>query len=160
MLHNPQPLVGFRGPALGRWDLWAIGWIWKWSKSCSVMSDSLQSHGLYSPWNFPSQNTGVSSLSPFSKGSSQPRDWTQVSLMAGGFFTSRATGEALDGFSVLLTDADSGVRLLELACCCFLVTTLCPTVCDPMHCSTPGSFVLHHLPEFVQIHVHWFDDTI
>ena len=27
------------------------------------MSDSLQPHGLYSPWNFPGQNTGVGSLS-------------------------------------------------------------------------------------------------
>ena len=33
------------------------------SESCSVMSDSLQPHGLYSPWNSPGQNTGVSSLS-------------------------------------------------------------------------------------------------
>ena len=32
---------------------------------------------------------------PFSKGSSQPRDWTQVSCTAGGFFTSWATREAL-----------------------------------------------------------------
>ena len=31
---------------------------------------------------------------PFSRGSSQPRDWTQVSCIAGGFFTSWATGEA------------------------------------------------------------------
>ena len=31
--------------------------------SCSVMSDSLRTHGLYSPWNFPGQNTGVGSLS-------------------------------------------------------------------------------------------------
>ena len=30
---------------------------------------------------------------PFSKGSSQPRDQTQVSLIAGGFFTSWATRE-------------------------------------------------------------------
>ena len=29
----------------------------------SVMSDSLRLHGLYSPWNFPSQNIGVGSLS-------------------------------------------------------------------------------------------------
>ena len=35
----------------------------KWSGSCSVMSDSLQPHGLYSPWNSPGQNTGVGSLS-------------------------------------------------------------------------------------------------
>ena len=31
---------------------------------------------------------------PFSRGSSQPRDWTQVSHIAGGFFTSWATREA------------------------------------------------------------------
>ena len=36
----------------------------KWrSESCSVMSDSLQLHGLYSARNSPSQNTGVGSLS-------------------------------------------------------------------------------------------------
>ena len=33
------------------------------SESCSVMSDSLQSHGVYSPWNSPGQNTGVGSHS-------------------------------------------------------------------------------------------------
>ena len=33
------------------------------SDSCSVVSDSLQSCGLYSPWNSPGQDTGVSSLS-------------------------------------------------------------------------------------------------
>ena len=32
---------------------------------------------------------------PFSRGSSQPRDWTQVSCIAGGFFTSWGTKEAL-----------------------------------------------------------------
>ena len=35
----------------------------------------------------------------FSRAFSQPRDWTQVSCIAGGFFTTRATREAL---SVLL----------------------------------------------------------
>ena len=33
------------------------------SESHSVMSDSLQPHGLYGPWNSPSQNTEVGSLS-------------------------------------------------------------------------------------------------
>ena len=32
-------------------------------ESRSVVSDSLRSHRLYSPWNSPGQNTGVSSLS-------------------------------------------------------------------------------------------------
>ena len=36
---------------------------------------------------------------PFSGGSSQPRDWTQVSCIAGGFFTNWATrGRRLDFF--------------------------------------------------------------
>ena len=33
------------------------------SESCSVVSDSLQPHRLYSPWNSPGQNTGVGSFS-------------------------------------------------------------------------------------------------
>jgi len=33
------------------------------SESCSVMSNCLWPHGLYSPWNSPGQNTGVGSLS-------------------------------------------------------------------------------------------------
>ena len=32
------------------------------SESCSVVSNSLQPHGLYSPWNSPGQNTRVGSL--------------------------------------------------------------------------------------------------
>ena len=35
----------------------------KWSESHSVVIDSLQHHGLYSPWNSPDQDTGVGSLS-------------------------------------------------------------------------------------------------
>ena len=35
--------------------------------SCSVMSNSLQPHGLYSPCNSPGQNTGVGSLSLLQK---------------------------------------------------------------------------------------------
>ena len=34
------------------------------------------------------------------------------------------------------------------------------TLCDPMDCSTPGFLVLHHLPDFAQIHVHWISDAI
>ena len=60
----------------------------QWSESCSAVSYSLRPHGLYSsPWNSPGQNTGVGSL-PFSRGPSRPSDRTQVSHIAGGFFTS------------------------------------------------------------------------
>ena len=103
------------------------------SESRSVVSDTLQPHGLYSPWNSPGQNIGVGNcfllqgffptqglnwcllhysqilyqLShqgsprilewvayPFSSGSSWPRNWTGVSCITGGFFTSWATRES------------------------------------------------------------------
>ena len=35
----------------------------KWTSSCSVVSNSLQPHGLYSPWNPLGQSTGPGSLS-------------------------------------------------------------------------------------------------
>ena len=36
----------------------------------------------------------------------------------------------------------------DVACCC-LVAHSCPTLCNPMVCSTPGLLVLHCLPEFM-----------
>ena len=59
------------------------------------MSNSLKSHGLYSPWNSPGQDTGVGSHPLLPSPFSQPRDRTQVSHIAGGFFTKWATKEAL-----------------------------------------------------------------
>ena len=110
------------------WPKWEYMYIctvvWKW-KSLSV-SDSLQFHGLYSPWNSPGQARillewvafplgsqpptlqgdslpakpqgspripdGV--VYPFSNRSSQPRNWTGVSCIAGRFFTNWAIKEA------------------------------------------------------------------
>ena len=40
------------------------------------------------------------------------------------------------------------------------VTQSCPTLCDPMNCSTPGLPVHHQLPEFTQTHVHRVGDAI
>ena len=104
------------------------------SESRSVVSNCLQAHGLYSPWNSPGQNTGVGSLSLlqgifptqglnpglphcgwilyqvshkgtprilewvaylFSSGSSQSRNQTGVSCIAGRFFTIWATRKSL-----------------------------------------------------------------
>ena len=80
---------------------------------------------------------------PFSRGSSQPKDQTQVSRTAFGFFTCWATREAL-----LVSDQFS------------LVAQLCPTLCNPMNRSTPGLPVHHQLPEFTQNHVHRVSDAI
>ena len=40
------------------------------------------------------------------------------------------------------------------------VTQLCPTLCNPMDCSTSGFPVLHHLPELTQTHINWVGDAI
>ena len=115
----------------------------------SVVSDSLQPHGLYSPWNSPGQNTGMGSLSllqgifptqgsnpglphcrqildqlrhkgdprilewvayPFSTRSSWPRNWTRVSCIAGGFFASWGTREALNWFQRLKRKHAAGLN--------------------------------------------------
>ena len=44
------------------------------------------------------------------------------------------------------------MTLSSLGCgnCCFSVAQLCPTLCDPMDCSTPGFPVLHHLQSLLR----------
>ena len=115
----------------GKWkdNLTFVNWTFLESEGFSVVSESLQPHGLYRPWNSPGQNTGVGSISllqeifptqgsnpglphcrwilhqlghkgsprmlewvayPFSRGSSQPRNWSRVSCIAGRFFNNWA----------------------------------------------------------------------
>ena len=56
------------------------------------------------------------------------------------------------------------VRVCMCVCVCVWnccsVPKSCPVFCNPVDCSTPGSSVLHHLPEFAQTHVHWVSDAI
>ena len=47
----------------------------------------------------------------------------------------------------------------SLRCCCSAAQS-CPTLCDSMDRSTPGSPVLHCPLEFAQTHVHWVSDSI
>ena len=48
-------------------------------------------------------------------------------------------------------------QITMLYCFCS-VDKLCPTLCDPMNCSTPGSLSTNS--EFAQTHVHWVGDAI
>ena len=65
----------------------------KWSESCLVVSDSLW------PMDYTVYDLQARILEwvafPFSRGSSQPRDWIQVCRIAGGFFTNWVTREGL-----------------------------------------------------------------
>ena len=76
---------------------------WK-SESCSVESDSLWPHRLYSPWISPDQNTGVGSLSLL-QGIFPTQGLNPISLHCRQFFTSWATREAQEywnGYPILL----------------------------------------------------------
>ena len=126
--------------------------MWKWkseSENHSVVFNSFQLHGLYSPWDSPGQNIGVSNLSflqgifptqgsnpgpphcrwflyqlshkwslrilewvacPFSSGSSQPRNQTIVSCIAGGFFLST---ELWENISIIWTKLKNATRVLK-----------------------------------------------
>ena len=50
--------------------------------------------------------------------------------------------------------------ILPNLCCCCSVTELCPTLCNPMGCSTLVFPVFHCLLEFAHTHVHWVSDAI
>ena len=54
---------------------------------------------------------------PFPRGSSQPRDWTQVSRIAGGFFTNWATGKYQDSTrtKIYLFTADGCLHTFKVA---------------------------------------------
>ena len=65
--------------------------------------------------------------------------------LAGGFFTTEPPGKP----KVLISSAQFSS-----------VAQSCPTLCNPMDCSTPGFSVHHQLPDLTQTHVHWVGDTI
>ena len=76
---------------------------------------------------------------------------TRFSLASYNLFS-----QSLPGDSVVC------VRVSQPLCywhCCSVAQS-CPTLCDPMDCSTPGFPVFHCLPELAQTHVHWVDDAI
>ena len=50
---------------------------------------------------------------------------------------------------------------IDISYCQFSsVAQSCPTLCNPMDCSTPGLPVHHQLLEFTQTHVYWVGDAI
>ena len=78
----------------------------------------------------------------FTRGSSQPRDWTRVSHIAGRCFTLWATRVVITYFQFNS------------------VPQSCPTLCDPVDCSMPGFPVHHQLLELAQAHVYQISDAI
>ena len=87
---------------------------------------------------------------PFSRESSQLRDHTQVSHIAGRFITSWAIREVQQHIQF------SSVQFSSVQ----FSPQSCLTLCDPMNCSKPGLPVYHQLLESTQTYVHRVSDAI
>ena len=88
--------------------------------------------------------------SPFAFGPSQHQDLFPVNaLFASGGQSVGASSSAL----VLPVNIQGWLPFST-------VTQSCPTLCNPMDCSTPGFPVHHQLPELAQTDVHWVGDAI
>ena len=75
---------------------------------------------------------------PSLRGSSQPRDQTQVSCTVGDSLPAEPPCNSKEYHSVQFSSFPQ----------------LCPTLCNHMDCSTPGLPVHHQLLEFIQTYVH------
>ena len=118
----------------------------RWVKVKVAQSDSLQPHGLYSPWNSPGQNPGVGSHSLL-------QGIFPIQGLNSGVLHCRQILYQLSYVGWALTTQFSSVQFSSVA-------QLCPTLCNPMNRSTPGLPVHHQLPEFTQTHVHRVSDAI
>ena len=97
-------------------------WVSEVSESHSVVSDSLQCHGLHSLWNSPGQNTGVVAFP-------SPGDLPNPGI--------EPASPALQADS-LPTELSGKPNWISV---CVLVAHLCLTLCNPMDCNPSGSSV-------------------
>ena len=50
-------------------------------------------------------------------------------------------------------------QYVQFDCCCSVAKS-CPTLCNPVDCSTPGFLFLQCFTELAQTHVHWVNEAI
>ena len=113
--------------------------------SRSVVSDSSQPHGLQQasllcPWSLPGKKMGCHSLlhGILTQGSNPSLRHCRQQILY--HLSHQRSPRSLGQFSS--------------------VAQSCPTLCDPMDCSTPGFPVQHQLLEFTQTRVHCIGDAI
>jgi len=101
------------------------------------------------PWN-------VAHQAPLSMGFSRQEYWSRLPTRSVKKKVSSVSSflviTAIYFFAFLLSSRES-VQFSS-------VPQSCPTLCDPMDCSTPGFPVHHQLPEVIQTHVHPVGDAI
>ena len=101
---------------------------------------------------------------PFSRGSYWPRDWTQVSCIAGGFFTIWATREDYQITARILMQESlvswgQSSRWIGFVVVVLFSHSVMSDSETTKDYNMPGFLVLHHFLELDQIHVHWVGDT-
>ena len=104
--------------------------------NCSLPSSSI--HGI-----FQARILEWVAIS-FCRVASWPRDQTQISCITGRLLTVWVIREVMMSCSVQFSS----------------VAQSCPTLCDPINCSTPGLPVHHQFLELTQTHTHWVGDAI
>ena len=123
----------------------------------SVRPQSWQPTRLPCPWDSPGKNTGVgchfllhcvklkseSEVAQSRLTRSDP--WTAAYQVPPSMEFSRQ-----ESWSGLPLPSPFNRLHPPLECSCCSVTLLCPTLCDPMDCSTPGFPILHYLLEFAE----------
>ena len=84
----------------------------------------------------------------------------EVKWALGSITTNKASGGDGIPAELLKILKDDAVKVLTPSVQFSSVAQLCPTLCDPMDCSTPGFPVDHQLPELAQTHVHPFGNAV
>ena len=129
------------------------------------------------PWDSPGKNTGVgchfllqcmkvkskSQVARSCPTLSDPMDCSLPGSSVHGIFQARVLEWGAIAFSSLSLYIYNWITLLynwNTVNQFSSVAQSCPTLCDPMNCSTPGLPDHHQLLEFIQTHVHQVGDTI
>ena len=94
---------------------------------------------------------------PFSQGSSQPRDWTQVSHITGGFFTNWAIREALTLYTTLQPNSkyywlhlqsSKHVQMLNTPHSFYCYHQICTNISQTLYCNSLPTFLSFQWPLF------------
>ena len=150
------------------------------AQSCPTLCDpmSCSSPGSYVHGDFPGKNTGESPHSLLQgviptqglnpgllhwQVDSLPSEPPGKHYFRGNLTKFRRKYGSIPNLNTILRvefESCNGLFIEFLSSLFSLVPQSCPTVCDPIDCSTPGFPVHHQLPEFTQTHVHRVSDAL